>query len=265
VSVAAGSGKVTATMTAGTGGTPTSYTVTAYTTAGVVAGTACTVTVAPWSCDVTGLTNGTPYTVTVTAANAAGTSTVPAVSASVTPTGVFKQTYALGAAGPAGGLVFYFSTDAFTSKGSTCNDSCHYLEAWAMDSPTPTNGAQWCSNDDVAGTFGTAIGSGYENTRQMLAGCAAYGGAASAAKSTTPQKKGVTFSDWFLPSKDELNELYKARGKASTSQFPFSTTKFYWSSSKYSPCCAWIQGFRDGIVTNKGYFESTLVRQVRAF
>ena len=158
--------------------------------------------------------------------------------------------------------MFYVSTDAFTSKGSACGTSCHYLEVLGSEHPY---GFLWCSNEDATGTFGTAIGSGYENTRQMLAGCAAYGGAASAAKSTTPQKKGVTFSDWFLPSKDELNELYKARGKASTSQFPFSTTKFYWSSSKYSPCCAWIQGFRDGIVTNTGYFESTLVRQVRAF
>ncbi len=50
MSVVAGEGKVTATMTARAGGTPTSYNVTAYTTAGVAAGT-CPVTVAPWSCD----------------------------------------------------------------------------------------------------------------------------------------------------------------------------------------------------------------------
>ena len=88
VSVVAGPGKVTATMTAGTGVTPTSYTVTAYTTAGVAAGTACTADVAPWSCDVTGLTNGTPYTVRVTATKAADTSPIPAVSDSFTPVAV---------------------------------------------------------------------------------------------------------------------------------------------------------------------------------
>jgi hypothetical protein len=273
VTVGAGDTKVTATMTAGTGVTPTSYTVTAYTTAGVAAGTGCTATVAPWSCDVTGLTNGTTYTVKVTATKAGVTSPVPAVSASVTPTEVFKQTYALGADGPAGGYVFYFSPDAFTSTGSACNDSCHYLESNGVDLPVAyPRGYQWCTTA-APKIFGTAIGSGYENTRKLLAGCAQ--GAAQVAKSTCPTVKKCG-SEWFLPSKDELNELYKAWATAPPIHaiMHFSTTRFYWSSSmtndpslwtKNASLCIWNQKFTDGTFACNNGLAEHLIRQVRAF
>jgi hypothetical protein len=77
----AGDGSAAVTVVAPTsGGTPTSYTVTAS------PGTAqCTVTGASGSCTVNGLTNGTPYTFTSTATNVAGTSSSSVASASVTP------------------------------------------------------------------------------------------------------------------------------------------------------------------------------------
>jgi hypothetical protein len=251
VTVVAGDKKATATMTAGTGVTPTSYTATAYAGGGVAygtgapaavaAGTGCTATVAPWSCDVTGLTNGTQYTVRVTATKAGVTSPVPAVSGTVIPY-KFMQTYALGGRGPAGGYVFYVSTDAFTSKGSACGTSCHYLEVSGTEHPY---GFLWCSNEDATGTFGTAIGSGYENTRQMLAQCDNNKGAAYAASGSNVVN-GVKFSDWFLPSKDELNELYKAQATSTSSSFPFSTTTPYWSSSTPGMKNAYAQEFVGG-------------------
>ena len=83
-SVVAGDSKVGATVAAGaTGGTPTSYTVTAYAASGTVVGT-CSVTGASGSCDVTPLTGGNTYTARVTATNAAGTSAASAASAEVT-------------------------------------------------------------------------------------------------------------------------------------------------------------------------------------
>ena len=62
------------------GGTPTSYTVTAS-----PGNAECTVTGASGSCTVNGLTNGTSYTFTSTATNLAGTSSPSAASAPVTP------------------------------------------------------------------------------------------------------------------------------------------------------------------------------------
>ncbi len=78
--VVAGSAQVTATVAAGSGGTPVSYLVTAVGTA-----FACTVTGSSGSCSVTGLTNGTAYTFTATATNTAGTSAASPASASATP------------------------------------------------------------------------------------------------------------------------------------------------------------------------------------
>ncbi len=80
----AGNAQVTVSVTAGTGGTPTSYTITK-STDGATYSTGCTVTGASGSCVVTGLTNGTAYTFKTTATNTAGTSSASTASASVTP------------------------------------------------------------------------------------------------------------------------------------------------------------------------------------
>lgn len=80
----AGNGQATVTIAApGSGGAPTSYTVTS-----APGGLTCTVTVPATSCTVSGLTNGTAYTFTSTATNSAGTSGASAASSAVTPIAV---------------------------------------------------------------------------------------------------------------------------------------------------------------------------------
>ena len=79
-----GNTQVTVSVTAGSGGTPTSYTVSASPQVSGVTRT-CTVTGASGSCVVTGLTNGTAYTFTTTATNSAGTSSASTASSAVTP------------------------------------------------------------------------------------------------------------------------------------------------------------------------------------
>ena len=77
----AGAGSAAVTVVAPTsGGTPTSYTVTAS-----PGNAQCTVTGASGSCTVNGLTNGTSYTFTSTATNTAGTSSSSVASAAATP------------------------------------------------------------------------------------------------------------------------------------------------------------------------------------
>jgi uncharacterized repeat protein (TIGR02543 family) len=79
-SVVASNGGVTITIaTPTTGGTPSSYTITAS------SGATCTVVSPATNCTITGLTNGTPYTFTAEATNATGTSAASSASSAVTP------------------------------------------------------------------------------------------------------------------------------------------------------------------------------------
>jgi hypothetical protein len=72
-------------------------------------------------------------------------------------------------------------------------------------------------------------------------------------------------SDWFLPSKDELNQMYINLHSASTPLGGFSTTSYYWSSSEFAALFADGQNFADGGQNNAGKTNLYRVRPVRAF
>lgn len=79
-----------------------------------------------------------------------------------------------------------------------------------------------CISTVIAGTDGTAIGDGSQNTTNKLAGCATRPIAASVARARTDGG----FNDWFLPSKDELYKVYLNRvalGGLGTNNFMSST------------------------------------------
>jgi len=70
------------------------------------------------------------------------------------------------------------------------------------------------------------------------------------------------YSDWFLPNKEQLNQLYLRKGVVGGFA-DYSTG--YWSSSESSVTNAWLQLFVNGYQShsNKGYVSR--VRAVRAF
>ena len=73
---------------------------------------------------------------------------------------------------------------------------------------------------------------------------------------------GTTYSDWFLPSTDELNAMcvnLKGNGLGGFS------LDFYWSSSERGAHGAWSQDFYNGAQDYYGKNNEWYVRAVRAF
>ena len=68
------------------------------------------------------------------------------------------------------------------------------------------------------------------------------------------------YQDWYLPSKSELNELYKQ--KNSVGGF---TVFAYWSSSEVDASTAWFQNFGSGLQATELKIASYALRPVRKF
>jgi uncharacterized protein (TIGR02145 family)/uncharacterized repeat protein (TIGR02543 family) len=150
-----------------------------------------------------------------------------------------------------GGIIAYIlqPDDPGYVEGET-----HGLIAAPSDQST---GAQWgCGGTFIGGTS-TALGTGAANTAAIVAGCSLAGIAARICNDL--ELNG--YSDWYLPSKDELNKLYINR--AAIGGF---ASNFYTSSSEYDNLFAWVQAFYDGhqnpFNKNDDYYH---VRAVRAF
>ncbi len=147
-----------------------------------------------------------------------------------------------------GGLIFYLNEVNGTG-----------LVAAPFDQST---GAEWgCHGTAISGANGTSIGTGAQNTLDIEASCATSGTAADICANLV----FGAYSDWFLPSRDELHEMFnylKGRG------FGSFTDNYYWSSSEcasYELDDAWLQNFQFGNQYNYVKYNPTHVRAVRAF
>jgi len=155
--------------------------------------------------------------------------------------------YTIGDTGPSGGIVIY-------DKGSV-SDGWRYLEAAPANQATSV---RWSStNIDVTGATGTAIGTGKANTAAIIA--AHTGDTANNAAKAAAAYIGGGKNDWFLPSKDELNEMYKVRTHLGIS------SGWFWSSSQSNDNYVWIQNFGNGLQGYNGEGNNYGVRAVRAF
>jgi hypothetical protein len=103
------------------------------------------------------------------------------------------------------------------------------------------------------------VGTGYANT-QAAVGQAGGGNTAGHAITAAWDYTNNSKSDWHLPSKDELNQLYLRR----TTVGGFATD-FYWSSSEGIAAVAWDQDFYFGNQIGTSKADYGRVRPVRAF
>ena len=101
----------------------------------------------------------------------------------------------------------------------------------------------------------TALGTGAANTTTLL-GCSESNFAAKLARAV----RDGGYSDWYLPSKDELNKLYLNRNLVGN--FIENT---YWSSSEVIPEYAWYQSFSDGSQNADDKNGQKGIRAIRSF
>jgi hypothetical protein len=159
-------------------------------------------------------------------------------------------TLTIGQVGPGGGIVFF-------NKGNATG-GWQFLETALSNQST---GINWgCDTlNPIPGTQ-SSVGSGETNTALIVAGCTDPSFAAKLCANLTLGGQ----SDWFLPSKDELNLMYK--NLHLNNQGNFNTSTYYWSSTEMNSDNAWCFKFLNGDA-GQGYkaIASFYVRAVRAF
>jgi DUF1680 family protein len=164
--------------------------------------------------------------------------------------------FAVGDIGPAGGLIFYVNP-------SHAADGWRYLEAAPCDQSA---GAKWgCFRMAIPGARGTAIGTGRQNTADMVAACVSPGTAAELCANYT--LSGVR--GWFLPSRDELTLMYRnlrATGAGDFGDRGVTDNYTYWASSQQTADMASHVDFADnGRLHSDDKDFPRRVRAVRAF
>ena len=142
-----------------------------------------------------------------------------------------------------GGLIAYL--DTITGTG-------------LISAPVAQNtSAIWGCFGNIEGTSDT-IGSGLSNTILIVNECEEPGIAAWICYHYI----NGGYEDWFLPSKDELNELYQ---NLKLNGFGGFSSGFYWSSSVLSNIAPWGQFFDSGFQGPAAPDNLQEVRAVRAF
>ena len=105
----------------------------------------------------------------------------------------------------------------------------------------------------------TALGTGSANTTMIITvqGATTTDYAAGVARAYA----GGGYHDWYLPSRDELNQLYVNR-VALGGTWP---ARDYWSSTELSPLGAYLEDFTNGHMSADVKTDLQGVRAVRSF
>jgi len=118
---------------------------------------------------------------------------------------------------------------------------------------------EWgCNGTDITGAV--SLTDGASNTMSIVSACATRPIAASLCDSLTLNG----YNDWFLPAKEQLNDLYQTQyyvGGFSHGDI----NNYYWSSTQNGPNEAWFQYFMTGGYQGSSYKGDGRVRCVRAY
>ena len=127
-----------------------------------------------------------------------------------------------------GGIIFYVDGSGGVLISASLND---------------TTSIYGCYGTNISGAAGTAVGTGNQNTLDIVA---AECPAGPTAGNRCYDKTSEGYSDWFLPSKDELNLMHANIGQGNTlglGNIGGFEDGYYWSSTEYSDNKSWTQAF----------------------
>lgn len=118
--------------------------------------------------------------------------------------------------------------------------------------------APWgCYGTLLSGAIGFTVGTGNQNTIDIMAGCAETNNAAR--KCGDLVLNG--YSDWYLPSINELEILSNNRAAIGG----FNNLEFYWSSSQYDSGFAHYLDFSNGLTILAKKNVTRSIRPIRSF
>lgn len=151
-------------------------------------------------------------------------------------------TYTIGQTGPGGGIVIY-------DAGSVLSWGRYIEVATSATSPAWTDATtQWGGGTDQRTAIGTGLSLSASNATTAAPTCTAFSGGGK--------------SNWFLGSKDEVNQMYTNRAVIGTYE-----SDWYWTSSAWSPTSlyAWVQNFSGGAQDNSTKDQDRYSRPMRYF
>jgi hypothetical protein len=218
------------------------------------------------------------------------------------------RVYNVGDIGPGGGLVFLISgglTYEMAPKAWGVNETagvnwttsaatCYAAGLSVADQDCQSNSIYpGIAGEQTASTAAAAaLGMGSANTDAIIVRMNAGGVASSAyAAGAARAYRGGGYTDWFLPSKGELNAMCNySRNPAApaapdvscfvtppitpqnaafaSGDFGFSNDVLYglyWSSSQYTPTHSWLLASEGGVSGDDAKFNPWRVRPIRAF
>lgn len=174
-------------------------------------------------------TSQTTYYVRSYATNAIGTTYGNEVTFVYFPVGLAYQ----------GGKIFYVFTPS--DSGYVAGET-HGLIAYVnLVSPSNTLGVKWSNSNIVTGATANAYGAGANNTVLILQNDS-NAIAAKLSSDLSVTSDGVTYDDWYLPSKVELQKLYSVYNQINNGWPNHS----YWSSTEENDTNAAMIRFYDG-------------------
>jgi len=126
----------------------------------------------------------------------------------------------------------------------------------AVPNDQTTSGVFWgCNSNVMPGADAEEIGTGAQNTQDILTGCSGN----SAAKICDDLVLNG-YSDWHLPSKDELRKLFENRTSIGgfVNEYYWSSTEYFWNNTVH------VQKFPPTVNLAMATFEKNNTFRVRA-